>query len=207
MKYEELNNFNNLVAAEDKNVAKRIDFTAKKNKNLLALQSEITSGIAYDQFMDKNIVNSCILPKTTKNKYNNILEFDKGNFANNLNSNSKDFLASESQAYNHPQVNENLISQEEASNENKPLLIIDVKLKDGQVKNIKVFEGDTATELSNNFADENGMFFFILFFYIWKDLDDKMRVKLKKLVQKEMSKLLHRIQEETSSLKNTTQNN
>ena len=73
------------------------------------------------------------------------------------------------------------------------MLQIDVNLKHGLKKKVYVYEGDTAEELANNFSIENG-------------LDDKMKKKLKTLIQQEIDKLLTRIDEESRSTFKSTNN-
>ena len=65
----------------------------------------------------------------------------------------------------------------------RPILEIDVNLKHGVKKKVIVYEGDTANDLAENFAEQNG-------------LGEKMKNKLVILIQNEMDKLLNKITEE-----------
>ena len=78
-------------------------------------------------------------------------------------------------------------------NDEIPLLIIDVNIKQGIKKKIYVYEGDTPQLLSEKFAKENNL-----------DLD--IQNKLQNLIHHHMFKLLTRIDEENQSYSEKSQN-
>lgn len=91
-----------------------------------------------NNFLGENVTKSCMM--TNKDNLNK----------ENFNQKSAKFLNRNSDIY---------FSQKKANNLNlneiKPILIIDVKLKEGLTKHIKVFEADTSEKLSTEFSEEN----------------------------------------------------
>jgi len=172
MKFEELNKILN-NKSEDKLFNKRnLD-----NFNYKNIQTESSENIQHEEFSSENVIKSCMIPNTTKNKNSskNIENFASispinKNFQelkpNKVSLNHENKTSNQSQITSHNIFNNNNMNNIRKSqndnylfNENlKPILIIDVKLKEGIMKHIKVYEGDTADNLSNNFADENGIF-------------------------------------------------
>lgn len=88
-------------------------------------------------------------------------------------------------------LNLNYFSEDEI-----PLLIIDVNIRPGVKKKINVYDGDTAESLASKFAQEHS-------------LDKKTEGTLTQLIQSHMSKLLMRIDEENQSVseKSSVHNN
>ena len=78
-------------------------------------------------------------------------------------------------------------------NDNMPLLIIDVNIREGLKKKLYVFEGDTPETLAEKFAQEN-------------NLDIETQNKLQKLIKSHMIKLLTKIDEENKSASENSQN-
>jgi len=76
--------------------------------------------------------------------------------------------------------------QTEKSPEKTPLLYVDVNFGVGKSQRIMIYEGDTAEDLANNFAETH-------------NLDDHLRNKLKTLLYNHMSKVLSKIEEEMPS--------
>ena len=135
-------------------------------------------------FKSKSKVNS---NNTSFNNINSnkINENENNNDNNNKNNNKNN---------NENNINNNNSNNIKVVKENEnPILQIDVNLKHGLKKKVYVYEGDTAEELANNFSIENG-------------LDDKMKKKLKTLIQQEIDKLLTRIDEESRSTFKSTNN-
>ena len=168
MKYEELNKIVNNKSEEKAFYKKNLE-----NINYRIIQTEMNEK-AYDNFATDYITKSCAMPKTTKNKTsnNNLENFDSISPINSKNLNE---IKPNKLNYNYENSSNN---QAKSSNQNhvqgkfqdgniynndksnsKPILIIDVKLKEGNMSHIKVYEGDTAEKLSNNFANVNGNFF------------------------------------------------
>jgi len=174
MKYEEVNKILNTNKSEEKLFTKKNENTNYKN-----IQTEYKDNISTsnDNFAPDNIAKSCVIPNTTKNKNSskNMENFQSISPINNKNINyyppNKQNFNSENANKNHQiknsnQINNNIqtINNKKSVNTNfnsndnlnlKPILIIDVKLKEGIMKHIKVYEGDTAEKLSNEFAELN----------------------------------------------------
>lgn len=171
MRFEEVNKIKN-----NKSEEKLFSRKNAENPNYRNIQTQMNED-ADREFLPE--AKSCAIPQTTKNKSspNNLENFssispinsknlneirpNKLNFNTEFSNNNYDknqMLWNSNQ--NHLQrksQNGNLLSNEVTNT--KPILIIDVKLKEGNVSHIKVYEGDTAEKLSNEFADANGKFF------------------------------------------------
>lgn len=141
-KPEEINyNKNNLKSENSKIIS---------NKNNIHITENIN-----DDFLglNKNIKNVSSISNTKrKTSYKNNLTENENNFQeldyNSKNNNFKSQILTKN--------NQNSLNYDKKDSE-KPLLIIDVKLGEGLIKNIKVFEGDSADKLSNDFSLANGI--------------------------------------------------
>ena len=89
--------------------------------------------------------------------------------------------------------NDNDNDKNKIINDNMPLLIIDVNIREGLKKKLYVFEGDTPETLAEKFAQEN-------------NLDIETQNKLQKLIKSHMIKLLTKIDEENKSASENSQN-
>ena len=134
----------------NKNNLKNDNSKIVSNKNNIHITENIN-----DDFLglNKNIKNVSSISNTkTKTSYKNNLIENENNFQeldyNSKNNNFKSQILTKN--------NHNTINYENKDSE-KPLLIIDVKLGEGLIKNIKVFEGDSADKLSYDFSLANGI--------------------------------------------------
>ncbi len=167
MKYEQLNKVLNTNKSEEKLFIKK-NIENVNSRNIFTEYGENTVN-TYDNFAPDNIAKSCVIPKTQKNK-NSTKNLDNFASISPINKNFYDVIPAKknvnSENYNKYQlIDSNIDNQKRKSNINilnsneilntKPILIIDVKLKEGIMKHIKVYEGDTSDKLSNEFADAN----------------------------------------------------
>lgn len=180
MKYKQLSK---IINNNNKSEEKAFNRKNIENTNYRNIQTE-TSENAFEKYETDNIAKSCVIPNTTKNisNSNNMATFAEISPINNNNNGNKKKNLNEIRPYklnfnseneiinsninnnqvkssnqNHIQrksLNENFFGDEAANR--KPILIIDVKLKEGNMSYIKVYEGDTAEKLSNDFGDLNG---------------------------------------------------
>ena len=124
------------------------------------------------------------------NKDNNIKNIDKNISENNENVNNN-LIIEKNNNVNEEIVSENELDKEK--NDDIPLLIIDVNIRQGVKKKIYVYEGDTPEALAEKFAEE-------------QNLDVETKNKLQSLIQTHMQKLLTRIEEENQSNSEKSQN-
>ena len=155
-----------------------------------------------NQFEQENIEKSNIIKDSINNSQDmnkkeiTKLENKDNNMINNNNENNAEY------------VNNNLILEKgnkienENNNENEddkeknddiPLLIIDVNIRQGVKKKIYVYDGDTPEALAEKFAKE-------------QNLDTETKNKLQSLIHTHMQKLLTRIEEENQSNSEKSQN-
>ena len=155
-----------------------------------------------NQFEQENIEKSNIIKDSINNSQDmnkkeiTKLENKDNNMIHNNNENNVEY------------VNNNLILEKgnkienENNNENEddkeknddiPLLIIDVNIRQGVKKKIYVYDGDTPEALAEKFAKE-------------QNLDTETKNKLQSLIHTHMQKLLTRIEEENQSNSEKSQN-
>lgn len=90
----------------------------------------------------------------TENNYNNNIEnVTKSCIMNTNNNLNNNFNQKSAILRNNNPINSNRSVNNIA--DLKPILIIDVKLKENLTKNIKVYEGDTSSKLAAKFSEEN----------------------------------------------------
>ena len=119
-----------------------------------------------------------------ENKDNNILMNEQNNKNSIENINSNKLIIEKSNKTEEENISENEIDKEK--NEDIPLLIIDVNIRQGVKKKIYVYEGDTPEALAEKFSKE-------------QNLDNETKNKLQSLIHTHMQKLLTRIEEENQS--------
>ena len=139
----------------------------------------------------KNKIQENNIKETTKfqNKDNNIAHIDK-NIMNKIENINNNLIIEKSNNTAEENYSEEL---EKEKNDDIPLLIIDVNIRQGVKKKIYVYEGDTPEALSEKFAKE-------------QNLDVETKNKLQSLIQTHMQKLLTRIEEENQSNSEKSQN-
>ena len=119
-----------------------------------------------------------------ENKDNNILMNEQNNKNSIENINNNKLIIEKSNKTEEENISENEIDKEK--NEDIPLLIIDVNIRQGVKKKIYVYEGDTPEALAEKFSKE-------------QNLDNETKNKLQSLIHTHMQKLLTRIEEENQS--------
>ena len=164
-----INNLNNQFEKENIEKSNVIKDDNSKNKN-----------------QEKNIEEST----KYQNKDNNIPHIDK-NIMNKIENINNNLIIEKSNNTAEENYTENDIEKEK--NDDIPLLIIDVNIRQGVKKKIYVYEGDTPEALSEKFAKE-------------QNLDMETKNKLQSLIQTHMQKLLTRIEEENQSNSEKSQN-
>ncbi len=178
MKFEQLNKFLNNKSEEKALYKKNMENPNLRNIQIETNEKENTN----ENFRPDNIGKSCAISYTTKNKSSlnnleifasispinsskNLNEFqllpNKLNFKSQNTFNNQVETSLNNNNFQRKSLNEIIYSNETANR--KPILIIDVKLKEGYMSHIKVYEGDTAEELSNDFADLNSKLIFSKF--------------------------------------------
>ena len=125
-----------------------------------------------------------------ENKDNNIKNIDK-NISENIENNNKNLIIEKNNNVNEEVISENELEKEK--NDDIPLLIIDVNIRQGVKKKIYVYDGDTPEALAEKFAEE-------------QNLDVETKNKLQSLIQTHMQKLLTKIEEENQSNSEKSQN-
>ena len=159
-----------------------------------------------NQFEQENIEKSNIIKDSTnKSLEMNRNENDK---LDNKDNNTKNSVLNNNKENKFEYMNNNLIKEKSNKKENEnnyeneddkdknediPLLIIDVNIRQGVKKKIYVYEGDTPEALAEKFANE-------------QNLDVETKNKLQSLIQTHMQKLLTRIEEENQSNSEKSQN-
>ena len=126
-----------------------------------------------------------------ENKDNNIKNKEDNNISENAEEENNNLIMEKNNNVNEEVVSENELEKEK--NDDIPLLIIDVNIRQGVKKKIYVYEGDTPEALAEKFAEEQNL-----------DVDTKN--KLQSLIQTHMQKLLTRIEEENQSNSEKSQN-
>ena len=126
-----------------------------------------------------------------ENKDNNIKNKEDNNISENAEEENNNLIMEKNNNVNEEVVSENELEKEK--NDDIPLLIIDVNIRQGVKKKIYVYEGDTPEALAEKFAEE-------------QNLDVETKNKLQSLIQTHMQKLLTRIEEENQSNSEKSQN-
>lgn len=153
----------------------------KDNKEYNYIQNQ-----DYFNFNDSNSFNIYHEQQENYNFDNVDIQGDNDNLYKNESENEENHINNEENDINNS-INEL------NKNDEIPLLIIDVNIKQGIKKKIYVYEGDTPQLLSEKFAKENNL-----------DLD--IQNKLQNLIHHHMFKLLTRIDEENQSYSEKSQN-
>ena len=151
---------------------------------------EKSNVIKDDNSKIKNQENNIKESTNYQNKDNNIPHIDK-NIMNKIENINNNLIIEKSNNTAEENYTENDIEKEK--NDDIPLLIIDVNIRQGVKKKIYVYEGDTPEALSEKFAKE-------------QNLDMETKNKLQSLIQTHMQKLLTRIEEENQSNSEKSQN-
>ena len=125
-----------------------------------------------------------------ENKDNNIKRNEMNN-ENNIEYINNNLILEKSKKTTEDNNEEN--EEEKDKNDDIPLLIIDVNIRQGVKKKIYVYEGDTPEALAEKFAKE-------------QNLDIETKNKLQSLIHTHMQKLLTRIEEENLSNSEKSQN-
>ena len=154
-----------------------------------------------NQFEQENIEKSNVI----KDSINNSQEIKKditkienkdNNVGNNQNENNVEYINNNSIKEKGNKIeneNNNENEDDKDKNDDIPLLIIDVNIRQGVKKKIYVYEGDTPEALAEKFAKE-------------QNLDTETKNKLQSLIHTHMQKLLTRIEEENQSNSEKSQN-
>ena len=123
-----------------------------------------------------------------ENKDNNMIHNNNENNAEYVNNN---LILEKGNKIENENNNEN--EDDKEKNDDIPLLIIDVNIRQGVKKKIYVYDGDTPEALAEKFAKE-------------QNLDTETKNKLQSLIHTHMQKLLTRIEEENQSNSEKSQN-
>jgi len=123
-----------------------------------------------------------------ENKDNNMIH---NNNENNVEYANNNLIIEKGNKIENENNNEN--EDDKEKNDDIPLLIIDVNIRQGVKKKIYVYDGDTPEALAEKFAKE-------------QNLDTETKNKLQSLIHTHMQKLLTRIEEENQSNSEKSQN-
>ena len=155
-----------------------------------------------NQFEQENIEKSNIIKDSINNSQDmnkkeiTKLENKDNNMINNNNENNAEYvnnnlIIEKGNKIENDNNNEN--EDDKEKNDDIPLLIIDVNIRQGVKKKIYVYDGDTPEALAEKFAKE-------------QNLDTETKNKLQSLIHTHMQKLLTRIEEENQSNSEKSQN-
>jgi hypothetical protein len=154
-----------------------------------------------NQFEQENIEKSNVIKDSINNSQEIKKEITKienkdNNVGNNKNENDVEYINNNfinEKGNKNENENNNENEDDKDKNDDIPLLIIDVNIRQGVKKKIYVYEGDTPEALAEKFAKE-------------QNLDTETKNKLQSLIHTHMQKLLTRIEEENQSNSEKSQN-